>query len=140
MRFIRTKTVVTRLFDGAIDDMESILKILRDIQEKEYTCTLEIKGRPRTFESARIVNLNTDEPPTFTCSICGKNSNLKVSDEVSKITELSLDTADEITVQTKSDVTRWDLLNPADESYSETESESEVKNGNSGLCSHTPTQ
>jgi len=109
MRYIRLKTVTTKIVDEIIDKVETIKPILEILRDKEIKCTMQLSDGPK-MKTVRIDKIDGDR---ISIRIINPNSVLKKKSLISEIEYLEVNTSDEVLCRTKSDVSRWMLLDPS---------------------------
>lgn len=109
MRYTCLKTIVTKVFDGILEDNDDIQRVLSLLMEKEITCSMQVKTGP-VHESVRILRM-TDTAITW-CLIQNGCSLTKTSN-ISDITAITVIDADG-TAMLKAEPSRWSTLDASD--------------------------
>jgi len=107
MKYIRTKTVTTKLVDEYIDDLDIIKSIIKIICDKSITCSITTNSDPTLYPS-KILSYN-DDSITFQVN---RQCTLKKSVTYKEIDKLEIDTSDTV-LASKEGVSRWMLLDPS---------------------------
>lgn len=110
MRYTCLKTIVTKIFDGIIEDPEDILNVLQVIKEKELTCAMQVKNSPM-YESVRILEINDD---CITWRLLKDGTSLKKKSKIVDIITMQVHTNDDLMIQLKPKPSRWSILDASD--------------------------
>lgn len=111
MNYKRTKTVVTTLFDGQIENKSEITNILRSLSEHMLDLSLKMKNESPVAR-VRILSTTNDY---FTYKIIGRFSSLQKAGRYEDIDTIEVNSNDEFTARTRTGITRWSLINPAED-------------------------
>jgi len=114
MRYVRLTTTISKIVDEDVSDLKTIKSIISIIKNKELDCTLQLLDGPK-LPNVRIYSVDDD---SFCCKVITKNSYLKKSILFSELTYLEVNTTASIISRTKPGVSRWMLLDPADDALS----------------------
>ena len=106
MRYTCLKTIVTKVFDGILEDPEDILNLLQMLKEKELTCAMQVKKSP-LYESVRILEINEDR---ITWRLLKDGTSLKKNSEISDIMTIRVNANDELMIKLKPNPSRWSTL------------------------------
>jgi len=108
MRYIKLKTITTKVADEIVDEEEYVFKILETLMSKELSFTLRLKdGLKRS--PVRIMSLTNQD---FKFRLMGANSSLISSASLDEIDYLEINTQDTLIANKKPNVSRWSLLDP----------------------------
>ena len=111
MRYVRTKLIITTVFDGDIDDISEIQGILKSLCAHEIDTHIEFENG--TFHNrARIIGVYDG---TFRFLVIGSRSSVVLTEKIENIRQMEVSTNDQHVVCTKPGITRWNLINPAGE-------------------------
>ena len=110
MRYTCFKTIVTKVFDGVLEDPGDVLNLLQLIKEKEITCAMQVKKGPM-HESVRILDINDNR---ITWRMLQAGTSLKKNSDISDIMTIRVNTNDDLMIQLKPDPTRWGTLDVSD--------------------------
>jgi len=106
MRFTCLKTIVTKVFDGILEDSEDINNTLQMIKEKELTISMQVKKGP-VHEFVRILNLDENR---ITWRILKGRTSLQKTSDISDIMSVKINTNDELKIHLKPNPSRWSTL------------------------------
>jgi hypothetical protein len=106
MRYVCFKTVLSRIIDEQVNDLETIKAILQSFKEKEITCGIRVKNDP-TYTYCRILEVGENE---FRFWIVKPDSSLKRYARYKDLEYLELKTDDEVIATLKPNANRWILL------------------------------
>lgn len=109
MRYICLKTIVTKVFDGILENDDEILSVLSAIQNKEITCSLQEKQGPLNV-SVRILDINETE---IIWRVLKDGTSLKKKTKISDIIMISVNVDDELIIN-KPNSSRWSSLDASD--------------------------
>jgi hypothetical protein len=110
MRYTCFKTIVSKVFDGVLDDDEEIANVLNFIREKELSCSMQVKSGP-VHETVRILAVDDSK---ITWRLIESGSSLKKTSDITDITAISLNANEELMVTLKPAPTRWSTLDASD--------------------------
>ena len=110
MRFVRYRTVVTKVADEEISDTEDLRVILRFLKDKKIPCSLRLTQGP-LFEVVRI----SDVSETVAFNINKDHSILRKRVEYEEIDYLEVHVEDEILSKLNQNVGRFFFLGPAED-------------------------
>lgn len=110
MRYTCLKTIVTKVFDGILEDSEDILNLLQVLKEKELTCAMQVKKGP-LHESVRILEISETR---ITWRLLKDGTSLRKKSEIVDIVAIQVHTNDDLMVKLKPDPTRWSILDASD--------------------------
>jgi len=112
MRYIRLKTVTSKILDHIIEDEETVFLILNTLQEKEIDCKIKLNSG-LILDSARILIVGSD---SFVCRAIKNNTSLRKTCKVNEIDSLEVNTETQVLAQDKTHaMSRWFMLDPADD-------------------------
>lgn len=104
------KTIVSKVFDGVLEEPEDILNLLQVLKEKELTCAMQVKKGP-LHESVRILEISEN---CITWRLLKDGTSLKKTSEIADIMAIRVHTNDELMVKLKPEPTRWSTLDASD--------------------------
>jgi len=110
MRYTCLKTIVTKVFDGVLEDPGDILNVLQMLKEKELTCAMQVKNTPM-YESVRILEINDD---SITWRLLKDGTSLKKKSKIVDIITMRVNTNDDLMIQLKPKISRWNILDASD--------------------------
>lgn len=110
MRYTCLKTIVTKVFDEILKDNDDIQRVLGLLQEKEITCSMQIKSGP-IHDSVRILEI-TDI--SIIWRLIQGGSSLKKTSNISDITAITVNIDVEAMVTLKPKPSRWSTLDTSD--------------------------
>lgn len=110
MRYTCLKTIVTKIFDGIVENSEDILNILQMLKEKELTCSMQIKSGPM-HESVRILEIYDD---IITWRLFKDGTSLKKKSKIADIIAMQVNTNDDLMIHLKPKLSRWSILDASD--------------------------
>lgn len=110
MRYTCLKTIVTKVFDGVLENPEDINNILQLLKEKEFTCAMQVKNGPM-HESVRILELTKDR---ITWRLLKNGTSLIKKSEISDIASIRVNTNDDLMIKLKPEPSRWSTLDASD--------------------------
>jgi len=106
MRYTCLKTIVTKVFDGVLDEPKDVLNLLQLLKEKEITCAMQVKNGP-LYECVRILGMDKDR---IKWRLLKDNTSLIKSSEISDIMAVRVTTNDDLMIKLKPDPSRWSTL------------------------------
>lgn len=109
MRYVKLKRIVSRIVDEDVDDLETIKAIVQIVKDKSLDCIIQLEGNPK-LSPARIVDYDDNG---FTFLVIHRMSRLRQEARYNQLAYLEVTTQDEFLVRTRSDVSRWMLLDPS---------------------------
>ncbi len=115
MRYVRLTTTVSKIVDEDVLDIKTIKSIIIVLKEKELSCTLRVSDGPK-LQNVRIKSVDDD---SFNCKIVTQNSCLNKSILFAELDYLEVNTSASIISRTKPSISRWTLLDPAADIFSE---------------------
>lgn len=110
MKYTCLKTIVTKVFDGVLEDPADILNLLQLLKDKEITCAMQVKKGP-VQESVRILEIDENR---ITWRMFKDGTSLTKKSEVSDIMMIRVNTNDELMIQLKPEPSRWGTLDVSD--------------------------
>lgn len=110
MRYMCLKTIVTKVFDGILEDSEDINNLLQLLKEKELTCAMQVKKGPM-HEFVRILNVDENH---ITWLILKDGTSLKKKSGISDIMTIRVNTNEDLMVKLKPEPSRWSTLDASD--------------------------
>ena len=110
MRYVRYKTIVTKIFDGILEDEEEIHNLLSELKDKEITCAMQVSTGPR-HDFVRILDIKEDR---VTWRILHKGVTLRKTSDISDIRTIEVSTSDDVMAQLKPNASRWSTLDTSD--------------------------
>lgn len=109
MHYVKLKTVVSKVVDELIDDLETIKQIMQVIYSRQLDCAITLNSGPKLFP-VRIEKMDENE---FSFRIIRIHGSLQKSALYTDIQYLEVNSQDSVISRVKPDVTRWMLLDPA---------------------------
>lgn len=110
MRYTCLTTIVSKVFDGILEDADDIYRILDLLREKEITFAMQVKNGP-VHDSVRLLEL-TETSITWRCVQHG--SSLKKTSNISDIMEITVNPNVEAMITLKPKPSRWSTLDASD--------------------------
>lgn len=110
MRYTCLKTIVTKVFDGVLEDPGDIRNLLQLLKDKELTCAMQVKKGPM-HESVRILEINENR---ITWRMLKDGTSLKKKSEIADIMTIRVNTNDDLMIQLKPEPSRWGTLDVSD--------------------------
>lgn len=110
MRYTCLKTIVSKVFDGVLEDADDVMNVLKLIRDKEITCSMQVKGGPM-HESVRILELNDGR---ITWRMMKDGTSLKKKSDIVDIVAVQVNTNDELMIKLKPEPTRWNTLDASE--------------------------
>jgi hypothetical protein len=108
MRYICTKTVITKIFDRVLDNQEDIQGLLKNLQEKQVTCSMQLNSGSM-YPVVRILDVTVDK---ITWRLMKHGQSVKSSSKISEISSIVVNTDDDMTISLNPEATRWNILDP----------------------------
>ena len=109
MRFVRLKTVVTKLYDQVIPGKSDVLTILRKLKDKELTCSIRLSSGP-IYHEVRFLEIEEDR---FRWRTTKNQSSLVKWSNVDELEHLELNVKSEV-FSLKPNPSRWSTINAGD--------------------------
>ena len=106
MRYVCYKTVVSRVIDEVIHDIEIVKSIIESFCEKELSCAIQVGNDPK-HSFCRILSAGED---TFRYVVYTRDATLKRSARYKDVGYLELKTEDSVIASMKPHPNRWILL------------------------------
>ena len=106
MRFVRLKTVVTKICDQQVQDENEIVTLLNKLKEKEFTCSIRLFSGP-VYSCVRILEVNS---PNFKWRTTKNGSSLIKNSSINDLDYLELDVKTEVIAKLKPNQSRWSLI------------------------------
>ncbi len=110
MRYTCLKTIVTKVFDGVLEDPADIQNILQLLKDKEITCAMQVKKGP-VQECVRILEVGETR---ITWRMMKDGTSLKKKSEISDIMMIRVNSNDDLMIQLKPEPSRWGTLDVSD--------------------------
>lgn len=110
MRYTCFKTIVTKVFDGVLEDSEDILNLLQLLMEKELTFAMQVQ-KGSLYEFVRILEVNKDH---ITWRLFKDGTCLKKKSNISDITTIRVNVNDDLMIALKPEPSRWSTLDVSD--------------------------
>lgn len=110
MRYTWLKTIVTKVFDGVLEDSEDILNLLQMLKDKEVTCSMQVKGSS-LHETVRILEIDENR---VTWRLLKDGTSLKKKSDISDITAIRVHANDDLMIALKPEPSRWSTLDASD--------------------------
>ena len=111
MRYVKLQTVVSKVVDEIIDDVDTIKSILTILKEQELDCSLRLLDGPR-FAGVRVNSLDAE---SFSFRVVQKQSTLLKSAKYNEIEYLEISVKTEEMCRNKPNVSRWSILDPSND-------------------------
>lgn len=105
MRYVRYKTITSKIFDDILEDPEDIQNLLNELKSKEITCAMQVGFDPR-HAFVRILEVDQTK---ITWSILEKGVSLRKTSLISDIKTLEVEAGDDLVVL-KPKPSRWSML------------------------------
>ncbi len=109
MKYKCFKSIVSKVFDGVLDDEEA-KNVISLLKEKETTCSLQVRNT-HMLEPVRILGINGDK---VTWRFCKDGSSLRGTTKISEIVAIEVHSNDELAVKLKPKATRWSTLDASE--------------------------
>ncbi len=109
MKYTCFKTIVSKVFDGEIDEEEA-RNVISLLKEKETTCSLQIRNT-HMLDPVRILSINGNK---VTWRFCKDGSSLRGTTKISEIVAIEVHADDELAVKLKPKATRWSTLDTSE--------------------------
>lgn len=110
MRYTCLKTIVTKVFDGVLEDPDDVRNLLQLLKDKEITCAMQVKKGP-VQEAVRILEIDESR---ITWRMFKDGTSLKKKSEISDIMMIRVNSNDELMIQLKPEPSRWGTLDVSD--------------------------
>lgn len=110
MRYTCLKTIVTKVFDGVLEDSGDILNLLQLLMEKELTFAMQIQNGS-LHEFVRILEINEDR---ITWRLLKDGTSLKKKSDISDIATIRVNVNDDLMITLKPEPSRWSTLDTSD--------------------------
>lgn len=110
MRFVRLKTVVTKLYDQSVTNQQDILSILNKLKEKELTCNLRLTSGPM-YSDVRFLEINEK---AFRWRTTKNQSSLVKWSNLNELDYLEVNVKSEVLAGLKPNPSRWSTLDSVD--------------------------
>ena len=110
MRFVRLKTVVTKLCDMQISNKPDVVTILSKIKEKELTCSVRLSSGPMYYD-VRILEMNDESIRWRTTK---NQSSLVKWSKIDEVEYLEVNVKSEVLANLKPNPSRWSILDSGD--------------------------
>lgn len=109
MRYTCLKTIVSKVFDGILEDEEDIKNLLELLKEKELTCAMQVKMGP-VHEKVRILSLDGEH---ITWRIIQDSTSLKKKSAITDIMMIRVHANDDLMVH-KPEPSRWSTIDASE--------------------------
>jgi hypothetical protein len=110
MRYTCLKTIVTKVFDGVLDDSDDVLNVLRMLNEKELTCSMQVKKGP-VHDRVRILAI---EDGRITWRLLKAGTSLQKKSDIADIMSIKVNVNDDLMIQLKPEPSRWSTLDASE--------------------------
>lgn len=110
MRYIRYKTIKSKVFDQIVEDPEDVQLLLAGLKDKEVTCVMQVGSEP-CHDFVRIIEVNNEK---ITWKIIAKSATLQKTSLITDIKTIEVNTSDEVMAQLKPEPSRWSTLDTSD--------------------------
>lgn len=110
MRYTCLKTIVTKVFDGVLEDPSDIRNLLQLLKDKEITCAMQVKKGPM-HEFVRILEINESR---ITWRMLKDGTSLTKKSEITDIMMIRVNANDDLMIQLKPEPSRWGTLDVSD--------------------------
>jgi len=110
MRYIRYKTVISKVFDQVVEDSDDVQNLLKELKSKEITCAMQVGSGPR-HEFVRILNVSDDK---ITWKVIARGATLQKSSLITDIQTLEVNVSDETMTVLKPESSRWSTLDTSE--------------------------
>ncbi len=110
MRYIRYKTITSKVFDQIVEDTEDVQNLLTELKKKEITCAMQVGSGPR-HEFVRIMEVSDEK---ITWKIIVKGATLQKSSFIADIQTIEVNMPDEVMAQLKPEPSRWATLDTSE--------------------------
>jgi hypothetical protein len=108
MRYIKYRTIISKIADTEILDRDVIRAILNVLKDKELDCGMQLTDGPYM----KLVRIMAIEGNKFAFITFKNHTSLRRNAELNEILQLEVYDLDADAVYTKPDISRWLMLEP----------------------------
>lgn len=105
MRYTCFQKIITKVYDGILEDNASIVAILKELKQKEITCSLLISDV--FYNEVRVLSVDDDG---FSWRCCDKGASLKKVSTFAEIKTLEVVVSDRFVALIKPNASRWNTI------------------------------